>query len=282
MAANSKDVIGELLARAGKWKPDRNSPVPLYLQIRQQLVALIGAWPDPELRFFTDEELTRHFGVAKATVRQALSDLSQSGLLRRRRGNGTFVVRARHVEQLTPVLDIERQYELAGATTTSRIHAFETRVAAPDEARALRVPAGTSVVSVRRVRSLAHVPIAIDDRVMTTPMAAALNFTERTAAASIVDRVRRKTELGHASWQLEARLAGELDAILLQISAMDPILARSLVYFAADGTPILAGETRHRSDMVRCGFEMDLASEASPGDVRSWTREALLDTAASA
>lgn len=282
MPTNPKDVIAELLERAGNWQPDRDSPVPLYLQIRQQLVALIGAWPDPELRFFTDEELTRHFGVAKATVRQALSDLTQSGLLRRRRGNGTFVARARHVEQLTPVLDIERQYKLAGATTTSRIHAFETRAAAPEEARALAVPAATPVVSVRRVRSLAHVPIAIDDRVMTEPVAEALNFTEKTAASSIVDRVRRKAELGHASWQLEARLAGELDALLLQISATDPILARALVYYDTDGTPILAGETRHRSDMVRCGFEMDLAAETAPGDVRSWTREALLDTAASA
>ena len=58
--------------QSASWELDRSSPVPLYLQIRQQLVALISDWPDPARKFFTDEELTQHFDVAKATVRQAL------------------------------------------------------------------------------------------------------------------------------------------------------------------------------------------------------------------
>lgn len=260
---------------------DRTSPVPLYLQIRQHLVAMIMDWPDPNERFLSDEELASQFRVAKATVRQAVADLTQSGLLTRRRGAGTYVVPPL-VERLRPNMDIEKQYELTGAAVSHRVQAFEQRPATAAEARALSVPSESPVVFLRRVRSVAHVPIAVDDRVMTVDMAKTLGFDERSAGDSIIDLVRKTVALSKAAWELTARLAGQSDAMLLQIAPNDPILVRHLVYHSIDGTPILTGETRHRSDMIRCGFEMDLHAPGSNPDaasgVRSWTREALLAT----
>ncbi|MBL4758373.1 MAG: GntR family transcriptional regulator [Rhizobiales bacterium] len=165
---------------------------------------------------------------------------------------------------------------MTGAAIIHRIHAFETRAATAIEARVLEIEAGSPVISLRRVRSVAHVPLAIDDRVMSIEMAARLNFNIDTATESIIDLVQRKLTLSKASWELTARLAGERDAILLQIAPTDPILIRSLVYFEMDKTPILTGETRHRSDMLRCGFEMDLTSSSLDSSVQSWTNEAFL------
>lgn len=254
---------------------DRDSPVPLYLQIRQRLIGMIAQWPDPNEKFLTDEQLAQHFDVAKATVRQALADLTQSGLLTRRRGAGTFVVPPL-VEKLRPNMDSEDQYELSGGAVSYQIHAFDTRPATPSEAAALQIDVGTPVLSLCRLRALAHVPVAIDDRVMTAEIAGRLGLTHAVAASSIIDLVKRRLKLARASWDLQARLAGEYDALLLQIRPEDPILMRSLTYFDDDDTPILIGETRHRSDMVRCGFEMDLTASPHAGRVQSWTREALL------
>ncbi|MFY9210751.1 MAG: GntR family transcriptional regulator [Aestuariivita sp.] len=260
---------------------DRSSPLPLYLQIRQQLVAMISDWPDPAVKFHTDEELATHFDVAKATVRQAIVDLTDQGLLKRRRGAGTFVVPPL-VERLRPNMDIEDPYELTGAAVMHRVHALDRREATPAESRALALDDRTNVVFLRRVRSVAHVPVAVDDRVMAADMAERLGFDASTAAGSIINLVRKSFTLSKAAWELNARLAGMRDAMLLQIAPSDPILVRSLVYFAKDGTPILTGETRHRSDMIRCGFEMDLSAPTNgPGagtSVRSWTSEALLAT----
>ncbi|MCR9127822.1 MAG: GntR family transcriptional regulator [Rhodobacteraceae bacterium] len=256
---------------------DRASPVPLYLQIRQHLVAMISDWPDPEARFYTDEELTRHFDVAKATVRQALADLAQSGLLLRRRGSGTFVAPPLVVERLTPDLDIEKQYELAGAAMTHRVLSFETRAATPAETRALGLAENAPVVALCRLRAVAHVPVAIDERAMSVPMAERLGFNRAAATGSIIDLVRREARPARAAWELSARLAGQRDGMLLQIRPSDPILVRALTYRDSGGHPILTGETRHRSDMIRCGFEMDLAvGPPAQAQVHSWTREAFL------
>ena len=40
---------------------DRQSPVPLYVQIRRRLLSLIAGWPDPAQRFYTDEETLQAF-----------------------------------------------------------------------------------------------------------------------------------------------------------------------------------------------------------------------------
>jgi len=256
-----------------EWRPDREAPVPLFLQIRQHLVGLIADWPDPGERFHTESDLAQRFGVTKATIRQALSELTRAGLLRRRRGSGTYVMRPQHVERLRPGLDIARQYQSAGVEVTTRVLGFETRAAGLRDARALGLAPDAPVVAIRRVRSVAHVPVAIDDRVLASDLAARAGFTRRTAAKPIVDRLRAAVSLGRASWEIEARLAGEIDAALLQTDAHHPVLVRSLVYHSTDGDPVMTGETRHRSDLVRCGFEIDLGADARPGRAGSWASE---------
>jgi len=256
-------------------KLDRENPVPLYLQIRQHLVVLISDWPDPAEKFPSDEELAKAFGVAKATVRQAIADLTRSGLLIRKRGAGTYVVPPL-VEKLRPNEGMDEKYQLAGGAVVHKLHNFSTRTPTAREATTLGIEGDEQVLSLRRIRSVAQVPIAIDDRVMSVDRAIELNFTEAKAEKSIIDLVRQLLGLSRASWELQARLAGQNDAVLLQILPTDPVLVRQLTYFDQNDLPILTGETRHRSDMLRCGFEMDFDNKTFNDDIRSWTGEALL------
>jgi DNA-binding LacI/PurR family transcriptional regulator len=71
---------------------DRDSAVPLYLQVRDALRSEIleGEYQDGD-RFHGEADLVQKFGVARGTVRQALDLLEREGFLRRERGRGTFV-----------------------------------------------------------------------------------------------------------------------------------------------------------------------------------------------
>src|SRR5262249_47699899 len=67
--------------------------VPIYLQlitIFRRFIAS-GQWPLNE-QVPTLDELSAQFGVARATVRQAVGFLEQEGLVARYRRHGTFVV----------------------------------------------------------------------------------------------------------------------------------------------------------------------------------------------
>src|SRR5579872_4932281 len=75
---------------------DRNSPIPLYFQIAENLKRAIeeGALKPGE-RLDNELDLAERLGVSRPTVRQAVQRLVEQGLVVRRRGLGTVVVAPR-------------------------------------------------------------------------------------------------------------------------------------------------------------------------------------------
>jgi LacI family transcriptional regulator len=75
---------------------DRRSPVPLHHQVTSALRAELGrgAW-EPGTLIPSERELCQRFGVSSITVRRALRDLVQDGLIYRETGVGTFVAQTR-------------------------------------------------------------------------------------------------------------------------------------------------------------------------------------------
>ncbi|HYK88043.1 MAG TPA: GntR family transcriptional regulator [Acidobacteriota bacterium] len=72
---------------------DRSSPIPQYFQLQTWLIEQMeqGVFR-PSDRIPTEEELVRITGLARATVRQAVQNLTNMGYLSRQRRRGTFVL----------------------------------------------------------------------------------------------------------------------------------------------------------------------------------------------
>ena len=71
----------------------QQSKLPLALKVKYLLRARLesGEWP-VGARLPTLEELMKLYGVSRVTVRSALSELENEGLIERTRGKGTFVI----------------------------------------------------------------------------------------------------------------------------------------------------------------------------------------------
>jgi DNA-binding LacI/PurR family transcriptional regulator len=71
---------------------DRTNPLPLYIQIREDIRGQIesGMLP-PGHRLLFERELAEQYGVSSVTVKRALRDLADEGLLVRIKRKGTFV-----------------------------------------------------------------------------------------------------------------------------------------------------------------------------------------------
>ena len=71
---------------------ERDSPLPLYYQLKEQIRQKIesGQWK-PGAPIPSEDNLCRNYGVSRGTVRQAISVLENEGLLVRRHGYGTYV-----------------------------------------------------------------------------------------------------------------------------------------------------------------------------------------------
>ena len=83
---------------------DRDAPLPLYVQLRDALLAEVREGGlQPGDRFPSEAVIQDRYRVSRATVRQALGDLEASGVVRKVQGLGTFVAvpKIRHVPLLT-------------------------------------------------------------------------------------------------------------------------------------------------------------------------------------
>src|SRR4249919_1830431 len=74
---------------------ERNSPVPLYYQLAQSIEnAIANGTLAPGDRLENELSLTTRLGLSRPTARQAIQELVKKGLLVRKRGVGTQVVRS--------------------------------------------------------------------------------------------------------------------------------------------------------------------------------------------
>ena len=71
---------------------DKSSPIPVYYQLKNDLISKIseGIWKPGEC-ISSERELCEIYGVSRMTIRQAIGELVQEGILLRIKGKGTFV-----------------------------------------------------------------------------------------------------------------------------------------------------------------------------------------------
>ncbi len=71
---------------------DKSSPIPAYHQIASDLIERIakGEWTVGD-RFPPETELVQEYEVSRVTMRQALAELEQRGIIERQRGRGSFL-----------------------------------------------------------------------------------------------------------------------------------------------------------------------------------------------
>lgn len=237
---------------------DRSGPVPLYFQVASRLEEAIrsGAMP-PGARLENEIALGERLGLSRPTIRRAIQDLVDKGLLVRRRGIGTQVVHGpvtRKVE-LTSLYDDLAQGSQAPATTLLE----RTDLPASDVvAEALGTAPGTPVVHIRRVRFAEDVPMAILENFLPPEFMAITDEDLRTHGLYQLLRGRGVT-MRVAKQRIGARAATDDEASLLEIEDGDPVLTMSRTAYDASGRAVEYGVHCYRPD--RYSFEVTLVDK---------------------
>jgi DNA-binding GntR family transcriptional regulator len=100
----------------------RDSGIPLYVQLRELLRTRIlgGEWGEQDT-LPTEDVLATSFRVSRATVRNALDDLVQEGLIIRRAGLGTFPRPPKMMLRMERFLSFSDDMRERGLEPTSRL-----------------------------------------------------------------------------------------------------------------------------------------------------------------
>ena len=136
---------------------------PLYKQLIQKLRSDIqsGVYP-VHSRIPSEQELCDTYQVSRVTVRKALAELTQEGLLNRHQGKGTFVGVPRIRKDLRDVNSFHDVCRIMGCTPSTRlIHAQWVYPEEPD-ASELNIPAGEQALEIVRLRLADDMPVMLE------------------------------------------------------------------------------------------------------------------------
>lgn len=228
----------------------RKNGIPLYYQVMRSLKedVLTGRF-HPEERLPSEAELTEMFSVSRVVVRQALQMLEDQGLVVRSKGRGTFVASELASDE-APVLSgyIEDFLRVGGALNVKVIE-FGLIKASPDLAAVFKVPEGSDLFHVKRLRSVQSWPFSVVDNYLPyeigkmLPMA----YLEDEPLMTLIEK-HVGIPIEWASQVFQAVSADTTLAGLLDIDAMAPILKMILTAYTAENRAVNHAAVHFRSD----------------------------------
>ena len=232
--------------------PNRSQKTPVWKSIHTTLSGDISAGRYAQGdKLPTEAALAQRFGVNRHTVRRALAQLADDGLVHARRGAGVFVT---HEPTLYPIgkrVRFHQNLRAAGRVPTKDILALETRTAGSEEAKMLSLPQAGMVHVYEGISRADGHPVALArtvfpaDRFPDLPEALAKHrsITAALKQNGLADYTRAWT-------RFTAKRASATQALHLQIGEGAPLLRTVSLSQDADGQPVEFGQTWFAGDRV--------------------------------
>jgi GntR family transcriptional regulator len=228
--------------------------IALYEQLKRQISEriLLGHWA-PGTVLPSENQLARHFGVAVGTVRRALADLTAEGLLMRRPKTGTVVTGRSPHHSLRFFFQYFRLHGEEGELlrSTARVLSVEQGKITQVEQDLLQAKAGSKVIRLHRLRSVAGRPVMHqrmvfeERRVPDFPVSAVPELLYRYLLEQYGIRISSIRE------SVAADLATDEDSVLLKLVPPAPILSIEEVSYDQAGLPVIIATSRAITDRYR-------------------------------
>jgi GntR family transcriptional regulator, N-acetylglucosamine utilization regulator len=236
---------------------------PLYLRLKALIQSAIH---DGRLRandaLPSEREIASMLDISRVTVRKALTDLVEEGVLTQRRGSGTFVTSgATRVEQrLSRLTSFTEDMLARGLTPSVRWLLKTVAPPTPEEAMVLGLSTGERVIRLRRLRLADDQPMALEQavvaaRLLANPEAIGNSLYVALEAAGI--RPVRALQ------RLSAESLGAEDAQILGVEPGAPALYIERISYLKDGRPVEFTKSHYRGDAY--DFVVELTTEQLSG-----------------
>ena len=220
---------------------DRNNPTPIYKQIQDWMKSKItsGAWPE-YFQLPSEIELAAEMGINRGTLRNAIQQLIDEGLLIRIHGKGTFVA-ANAVQQ-----------SLAASLTTfsesldAQKIPFETIVRSSYKTPAdvvvaplLSVDLDAPVFYLERVRRVKGQAIVLLKNYIPYDLVVGIESVDFSSNRLFkIMETQFKIQIAWGRRYFEARIADHEVADALGVTEGDPIMYAKQITYQSDGKPL--------------------------------------------
>ncbi|MRS03873.1 GntR family transcriptional regulator, partial [bacterium] len=234
---------------------------PLYVRIQEHIAELIlsGKLP-PETKIQSERDFSDDLGVSRMTVRKALTELVNEGLLERRHGSGTYVAKPKVTYESQELVDYIKTMQVRNIAATSQLLEFDEIIASRRLAETLQIEIGDPIFRIGLLRFANRIPIILERIFFPCESFPDLQEwdLEKSSYIDLLTDVYKK-KLGSFSQTVEAVSATDEIARQLRVDEGFPILMLvKIIHSEDDGKPIVMAHDYLRSDYARIHTNLEL------------------------
>lgn len=140
-----------------------NSPVPLYYQLREIIVASInaGEWRMGSM-VPSENQICEMYNVSRNTAKRALDELVKEGILVRKQGVGTFVTEPKIEQTVSKFYSFSDAIAAKGMTLTCDVLDLMVMDCSDNLAESLKLQPGELVTALSRLRIVDGAPFVLE------------------------------------------------------------------------------------------------------------------------
>lgn len=258
--------MSDKLPTMGLFQINTEQPTPLYYQIRENLREVIRSGELPIGALIPSErELSEHYGVNRLTVRQAISELVNEGLLLRRRGVGTFVAEQKISHPMPDLIGFSQRMLRAGRKPGSKVMSFGHQPPIRSVASALNLPVESTVIHIVRLRTVDDEPIMLETLYLPYALMPDLTSDDlENASLYQIMAVRYGIQVVEAEEVLEPVTLTSYEANALHAESGRPALLVEGTVYTVNRQPVEFTKSLVRGDKARFIFKLRRTGSADP------------------
>ena len=224
-----------------------NYQSPKYRQLLERLRSAImeGEYQIHD-RIPSEKELGEKYEVSRVTVRRALKELSDEGLLERHQGKGTFVSMPRIQRDVRSVTSFHASCELMGLHGSAKVLSARYVAATREDITALGCEEDHEIVEIRRLCLADDMPVMLEINHFARRYEWLLQEDLNTSLYAIL--ASHKIEPGKAMHEISLCRADAEDAAWLETEEGEALLRVAETIYDQKGRPLHTSQQHVRGD----------------------------------
>ncbi|WP_040207286.1 GntR family transcriptional regulator [Neobacillus jeddahensis] len=231
---------------------NEESGIPLYYQIKELIREGIdnGEWKSGD-KIPNEVDLAKDFMVSRSTIRQAILELVNEGILTRKKGVGTFVSKPKFEGNF---ISLSYPEELGNKHTPISIKVIE---GTPGKFKALNIKDNEKVYEIIRLRLFNEEPAAIEQSYI--PVRIVPDLLENNLEGKINELLAEKYGLSLTRYKnyIEPVLIDSYASKILEVEQNQPALKITKLLMSTQGEPVMLSTAIFRGDRCKLLFSSE-------------------------
>ncbi|MCR4746114.1 MAG: GntR family transcriptional regulator [Lachnospiraceae bacterium] len=227
-----------------------DSMIPMYKQIVNLLNTKIeNEELKPGDKLPSEAELMKTYSVSRITIRSAISELEEDGLVIRSRGKGTFIASKKTMYSMDDTVGFTHSCQQEGKKATTQVIDLSWIFPTMSDTQYLDIDEDTTILCTKRLRFVDGVPTMIE----TNHYGKGFSFLEKEdLTKSLYDVLRKhKIVLGKSIRTLEVVYANAQEAELLKIKKGEALLLFMDKHRDEKGNPLFVSRQLYCTERLK-------------------------------